>query len=150
MTFPVSMPGGMMALRAAAHRPPAPPAPPMSGETIVGRLDADGDGQISATEVGESKAGAKVDEALFAKIDGDSDGLLSAGELDAFAQTADFEADMGRGDGPGRLHPIAVAAGALLLSIFQNRNVTEEPAPTPTNAPEAGDSETQEVFGTVG
>lgn len=61
---------------------------PTVGETVVSKLDGDGDGAVSIHELAGSEFGAKMKIGGFAKVDGDGDSKLSAEEITSFMEKA--------------------------------------------------------------
>jgi hypothetical protein len=140
MTTITSQPGGPMPPLFAGTRPPL-----FTAQQVVSRFDADASGGISFAEVEASRAGTKVDEALFAKIDGDTDGQVTASEWESFRASADFRSDMGLPERPGRGAGLTEVR-SLIQSLIQSGIGSGAVGASASGLAEAGYAEAQNAL----
>ncbi|WP_341365625.1 hypothetical protein [Yoonia sp. BS5-3] len=110
------------ATQSGQNRPPPPPPP--SGEDLVKKLDADGSGSLSASEIEDTKLGQRIGDG-FGDIDTDGDGLLSIAELDVGAEAAreaggpEGKNGPPNGGPPPSGDPSGIDAESLFQSLFE-------------------------------
>lgn len=116
------------------------------GERTVARLDQDGDGKLSLSELEGSRLGRKLTVDRFARLDADDDGMLGADEI-----------DNGRGrHGRASGHGGAVAENVVLaqLADYLTERVAPEINPLTTevlarlDGDESGAVNSEEIAGT--
>ena len=125
----------------AEEAAPPPPPPPTIGETVVAKLDGDGDGAVSIHELAGSELGAQMKLGGYAKVDSDGDSKLSAEEITAFMEDKGITAPSAGGDDAGESTTAPVGSTAGILAQIAASQV-EAPAEEADDTQEAGDEAT--------